>query len=115
MKIADDPQRGVAGAGYVDCPVMGKATVCVEQHWRCRLVKEDFHALDDTPNPSPDIAAAGKFPKGCPIQIFDFDDGGKGARRSLSIRFCLRRAGQRQHGGRGTGMVGFYWSVARTS
>ena len=41
-----------------------------------------------TPNPRPDIAAADKFPKGFPIQIFDFDDGGKGTRRPLNIRFC---------------------------
>ena len=88
MKITDDPKGSVAGAGYVDYPIMGKTAVCVEQHWPCRPVEEAFHALDGTPNPRPDIATADKFPKGSPIQIFDFDDGGKGARRPLSIRFC---------------------------
>src|SRR4051794_17958449 len=85
MKIADDPKGSVAGAGYVDCPVMGKATVCVEQHWRRRIVEEALHALDDPPSPPPDIATADKAPKDFPIQIFDFDDGGKGARRPLNI------------------------------
>ena len=105
MKIADDPKGSVAGAGNVDDLIMVKTAVCVEQHWP-RPIEEAFHALDGTPNPRPDTAAADEFPKGSPIQIFDFDDGGKGARRPLSIRFCYRRAGRRQHGGRSTGLVG---------
>src|SRR5215213_6955890 len=92
MKVPDEPQRAVAAAGYVDCPVMGKAPVCVEQHWRCRIVKKDFHTLDDTSNPSPDIATAGKSPKGRPIQIVDFDQGREGTKRSLNIRICFGHA-----------------------